>query len=71
MSCPVQDKVDAERWRALMSCQRVRVLGSARLGEENQHIGLELWENFPQVVPTNEQSKAALTKFVDTIRKRS
>ena len=34
---------DAKRWRALMSSQRIRIIGSAGLGSpEYQHVGLEI-----------------------------
>lgn len=38
---------NADRWEALVNQGRIRILGSARLGEDNQHLGLEIWENYP------------------------
>jgi hypothetical protein len=57
---------DAERWRALVGCARVRVLGSAGLNDpesEYAHIGLELWtrhaaRSLPDAIET-------LTAFAD------
>lgn len=64
----------AKRWDALMSCGRIRILGSAKLGSETapQHIGLELWEQYPAESLSDSlqlQQKSELTKFVDTIIK--
>lgn len=77
----VETQLDAERWRALMSCQRLRVLGSANLGCTDpakgsyQHMGLEIWteynsEHFKNS-PDNghELAKKQLTLFADTIIK--
>ncbi len=65
---------DAGRWRALVGCQRVRHLGNARLGQPDQHIGFELWEQFPAAdVPpgANEGSIADLTRFADAAAARA
>ena len=41
-----QDK--AELWDALWSSGRIRMMGSAKLGDpEQQHLGLELWARYP------------------------
>ena len=38
----------AAHWDALMSCQRIRTIGSAKLGDpELQHIGIEFWAKYP------------------------
>lgn len=58
---------DAERWRALVSCDRIRILGTGGLGKDNQHIGLEVWDKYPG---THPDGSVDLTKFVDTIRSR-
>jgi hypothetical protein len=58
-------KKDAERWRALTSLDRIRILGTARLGKERQHIGLELWE-FHSPTSTQASAKERLTTFIDT-----
>jgi hypothetical protein len=59
---------DAQRWRALIGCQRIRVLGSAGIEtpkEDNYaHLGLELWT----LHPTNDDHKLGadwLTRFAD------
>lgn len=60
---------DALRWRALMSCQRIRVLGSAGLGStEYQHMGLELWTKHMDVDQERHLASVKdLEIFVDTI----
>jgi len=62
------DKEDASRWRALVTCERIRILGTGGLGTEHQHIGLELWDKYPGEHPDGAE---ILTKFVDTIRNRN
>lgn len=74
-SAPVagDDVRDAARWRAVVGCARVRVLGSAGLHSDtdmygnphgnNAHIGLELWTkhdagSYPEAI-------ADFTKFAD------
>lgn len=60
---------DAERWRALLDSQRIRVLGSAGLGSKDyQHFGAEFWSTFPDV-PEGESDygKHVLTTYVDSI----
>lgn len=61
-------ETDAGRWRALMSCERIRLLGTGGLGTDHQHIGLEIWDKYPKSIEVN--GKATLTVFVDTIRLR-
>jgi hypothetical protein len=63
------DTEDAERWRALVGCQRVRVLGHARLGQPDQHIGVEFWEQYP--VTADEASISELTVFADAAAARA
>lgn len=69
---------DAARWRALMSCDRIRIFGSAKLGdpENPQHIGMEIWEKFrfSDKAPNDEtvqMNKKELTLFADTIIARN
>jgi hypothetical protein len=44
---PSVPDIDGQRWRALVGCARIRVLGSAGLVSANPdgyaHLGLELW----------------------------
>jgi hypothetical protein len=54
---------DAARWRMLLSCERIRVLGSARLGTADPHVGLELWANHPE--KKSGLGCQVLTEFVD------
>lgn len=58
---------DAARWRALLGCERIRVIGSARLGQPDGHIGLELWGTYPDAGP-QDSGRAALTTFADGLR---
>ena len=58
--------LNAKRWEALMSCQRIGVLGSAGLGTERQHIGLELWTHYPNITAeAQDNAKTILTNFID------
>lgn len=57
---------DAERWRALIGCARVRLLGSAGLTDPNSnyaHIGVELWNRHPE--PSHPDAIERLTQFAD------
>lgn len=58
----------SQRWEALMSSERIRVIGSAQLGNKHQHLGLELWETYPGTIKDGRQD---LILYVDGIRKRS
>lgn len=42
-----EDARDAARWRALLACDRIRVLGWAERGTPHMHLGLELWVTHP------------------------
>lgn len=69
MSEPI---LDSERWEALMDCERFRVMGSARIGTDDPHIGLEIWAKYPadHMVDGGANhiaSRQALTEFVDGI----
>lgn len=62
------ERADAMRWRKLVGCERIRLLGSARLGAPDAHIGLELWGTFPPVNDiegVHTSSRDALLAFVD------
>jgi len=61
-----QQEKDAERWRKLVAVGRIRVLGHARLGEPDAHIGLELWGKYPGAdEAVNKANIETLTHFVD------
>jgi len=65
MSLTVQQKAD--RWDALMSCQRIRVLGYAALGDpQKQHIGLELWARYPNYEEPPE-SRKRFEEFIEAM----
>jgi hypothetical protein len=73
---------DAERWRALMASQRIRIMGAAGwvLNSDGtrtrkngpMHLGLELWSEHPAVHPSAEypqgHCRALLVTYVDEIR---
>lgn len=60
----------AAMWDALMSCERIRVLGTGSLGDPTcQHIGLELWakypiDSYPNGRSNHEFSKGRFLEFV-------
>ncbi len=62
---------DAERWRAIIGCARVRVLGSAGVVEPKPegyaHIGVELWTHYPS--GSEPMAVEHMTKFADLARK--
>jgi hypothetical protein len=62
----VADALDGERWRAVLGCARLRVLGSAGLVSADSgyaHLGLEMWTHHE----AGHEGPAAewLTKFAD------
>ena len=65
-------EADAMRWRALLKDGgRVRVLGSAKLGQPGyQHIGVELWtsHNFDTERFPDTSDREMLTKYADAAR---
>jgi hypothetical protein len=61
------DAQDAARWRKLMACERIRVLGSARLGQPDAYLGVELWGVYPGEHPDGAPT---LTAFVDGLALR-
>ncbi len=69
----LQQIVDARRWRSLMACDRIRVLGTGSLGEKYAHIGLEIWGQYPSLNEHDLRAIAAarecLTRFVDGVEK--
>jgi len=54
----------AALWDALMSCERMRVIGSAKLGNPKlQHLSIELWSKYPN--PGDDSaSREDLLRFV-------
>lgn len=69
----VADALDGERWRAVLGCARIRVLGSAGLHSDLDtygnrhgsygHIGLELWTKHD--APSFPEAIADFIKFAD------
>lgn len=60
----------ADKWQALMSCNRIRVLGTAGLDDDGDyaHIGLELWTTYPMApLPDGYdiEDRRLLTKFAE------
>jgi hypothetical protein len=61
----VTDK--AEMWDALMSCDRIRLIGWSAIGDvKHQHIGLELWSNYPGLHP--DEDKACRERFCEFVK---
>ncbi len=59
----------AAMWDALMGCERIRVIGHAKLGDpELQHMGIELWAKFPGPVD-DKTSRENFLRFVETLVK--
>lgn len=61
----VRLREDAAKWRALASCARMRVIGSAGIGTEFAHIGVEFWANHPE--ETQPSSRQQFTEFVNQL----
>ena len=62
---------DALKWRTLLNCGRIRVIGSAGLRDPKStyaHIGLEIWTTKIQGADSSE-SIADLEKFVAVARR--
>jgi hypothetical protein len=60
---------DAKKWRALINSKRIRILGSGGLGKDNQHFGMEIWDNYNDTID-NSNGINTLNIFVETIIKR-
>jgi hypothetical protein len=73
---------DAAKWRAMLSCARVRPLGSAGCERDEEHnpdyahIGFELWTHYnlkPEWVKEAEQARATgkrwLERFVEKVQR--
>jgi hypothetical protein len=78
-----EDHADAERWRALMSSQRIRIMGSAGFAKvdgqwkparEDLHMGVEFWSIHPAAHPSTEYPqdlcRAQLIAYVDELIRR-
>jgi hypothetical protein len=65
MQPPGSDAEDAARWRALIGCARVRVLGTSGIYRPNPdgfaHIGVEFWTKHP--TPSTSEAIEDLTNF--------
>lgn len=74
-SCSNNLEQDAKRWRALMDSERIRFIGSARLGKENgQILCVEYHENVGdsftfELSKETELSHERLKKYTDTLIK--
>lgn len=85
---PITDlQRDAERWRALMSSQRIRVMGSAgfqrvdgkfiapSVDHAYLHMGVEFWSVHESKHPSEEfpqdRCRDQLTAYVDHLRSRN
>jgi hypothetical protein len=69
---------DAERWRGLISCARIRPLGCAGIvtphDEGHAHLGVELWTHYDTkdvVAPEQDRGVEWLTAFADLARAAS
>lgn len=71
-------RVKAAKWDALMNCERIRILGSAGLGTDRQHFGMEIWSKYQvqechgedaqeRLDKSNITGQEVLNKFTDTI----
>ena len=62
---------DAARWRALMDCQRIRMMGCTN---DLNHIGMEFWSEHPEKHPCHdypqEGCRERFIAFVDKLRGR-
>ncbi len=56
-------RLDALRWRKLVGCDRIRILGSAKAGKPDGHMDLELWGKYPGNCSPNGPTR--LTELVD------
>jgi hypothetical protein len=66
------DARDARRWRALLNCARIRVLGHAGFQRDQgdyRHIGMEVWTQHSVV--TTGSAKQLLTEFADAAEREN
>lgn len=77
---------DAARWRALIQCARLRVMGTAGFGSSeraphadgSRHVGLEMWTVYPlthweQAVAEVDRRDAVdlLVQFTDIVQQKA
>ncbi len=66
-------KRDAKRWNALINSGRIRILGTAGIGNpEYQHFGMEIWSEYGLDYKNKEEQKygvETLEAYTDTIIK--
>lgn len=61
------EETDALRWRKLMACQRIRIMGTAKEGTPQGHMGLEIWGEYPTEKMAVVDNRSRLTAFVDAL----
>jgi hypothetical protein len=62
----MKDLEDAKRWRQLMSCERIRFVGSARVGKPDAYVCMEFWGQHPEK-NTHEGATKAFIEFLDGV----
>ncbi len=71
---PSQDAIDAQKWRTMIHCARLRPLGSAGIEKDSEHdpdsahLGFELWTKHPPFEHLDAQRALGirwLDKFVE------
>lgn len=60
---PNSDTADADKWRALVNCGRLRVIGTGSWGTPHAHIGIEMWATFPDRQAVAHEHAAAVAKL--------
>jgi hypothetical protein len=66
------DRVDAERWRALIGSERIVDFASLVFTNRSEHIAFEFWSHSRQTLPAQKRTAEArklLTKYADDRRK--
>lgn len=58
-----EERADAAKWRSLMACQRIRVMGFTHDGN---HMGVEFWREHPEAHPSAEYRQDACRERFDT-----
>jgi isochorismate hydrolase len=63
---------DAERWRALINCARIRIVGSAGIVVKNPdgyaHLAIEIWTK--HLAKSEPDAVKILTEFADMARSK-